>query len=144
MHDFKERMLRFNENNLSIANFLKSHPAVERVYYASSPSNFSSSSMPKLLSGSGGVVSFVLKNDTEENLRNFYDGKFSFILKAPTLGSNQTLVCPYSMLTHYHDSDEDLLEIKLPRYLIRIASGSEKAIEPIITDLNSALTRTIQ
>jgi len=46
------------------------------------------------------------------------------------------------MLTHYHDSDEDLKEIGLPRYLIRIASGSEKEIEPIIEDLNSALGRT--
>ncbi len=69
---------------------------------------------------------------------------FSFILKAPTLGSNQTLVCPYSMLTHYHDSDEDLIEIELPRHLIRIASGSETKIDPIISDLNSALTRTTQ
>ena len=84
----------------------------------------------------------MLKNDTEDNLQKFYDGEFTSILKAPTLGSNQTLVCPYSMLTHYHDSDEDLLEIELPRYLIRIASGSEKEIAPIIADLNSALART--
>ena len=88
------------------------------------------------------MVSFILKNNTEANLRKFYDGKFSCILKAPTLGSNQTLVCPYTMLTHYHDSDDELLEIGLPRYLIRIASGSEKNFDPVIADLNSALNRT--
>ena len=142
MHDFKERMQRFNENSLAVAHFLEAHSAVKRVYYACSPSDVSSSAAPKLLSGNGGVVSFVMKNDTEDNLRRFYDGEFTSILKAPTLGSNETLVCPYSLLTHYHDSDEDLLEIELPRHLIRIASGSENEIEPIIADLNSALART--
>jgi len=142
MFDFEERMQRFNENSLAVANFLEAHSAVDRVYYACSPSDVCSSAAPKLLSGNGGVVSFVLKNDCEDNLRRFYDGEFSSILKAPTLGSNQTLVCPYPLLTHYHDSDADLLEIELPRYLIRIASGSENEIEPIIADLNSALART--
>ena len=142
MHDFKERMQRFNENNEAVAYFLEAHPAVGRVYFASSQYDVSGSPTTKFLSGNGGVVSFVLKNDTEDNLQKFYDGEFTSILKAPTLGSNQTLVCPYSMLTHYHDSDEDLLEIELPRYLIRIASGSEKEIAPIIADLNSALART--
>lgn len=142
MLDFEERMQRFNENSLAVAHFLEAHSAVNRVYYACSPSDVSSSAAPKLLSGNGGVVSFVLKNDTEDNLRRFYDGEFTSIFKAPTLGSNETLVCPYSLLTHYHDSDEDLLEIELPRHLIRIASGSENEIEPIIADLNSALART--
>jgi len=77
-------------------------------------------------------------------LRNFYDGKFSSILKAPTLGSNQTLVCPYPLLTHYHDSDEELREIELPRNLIRIAAGCETEIDPILADLDSALSRTTQ
>ena len=142
MLNFEERMQRFNENSLAVAHFLEAHSAVNRVYYACSPSDVSSSAASKLLSGNGGVVSFVLKDDTEENLRRFYDGEFTSILKAPTLGSNETLVCPYSLLTHYHDSDEDLLEIELPRHLIRIASGSENEIEPIIADLNSALART--
>jgi len=144
MHDFEERMQRFNKNSLAIAHFLEAHSAVDRVYYACSPSDVSGSPAPKLLSGNGGVVSFVLKNNTEDNLGRFYDGEFISILKAPTLGSNQTLVCPYPLLTHYHDSDEDLLEIELPRYLIRIAAGSENNIEPIIADLNSSLARTTQ
>ena len=135
-------MQRFNENNLSIANFLEDNPAVDRVYYAYSPNKFSSPIAPKFLSGSGGVVSFTLKNDTEDNLRKFYDGGFKTILKAPSLGSDKTLVCPYSMLTHYHDSDDELNEINLPRHLIRIASGSEKNIKPIINDLYLALKRT--
>ena len=142
IHDFEERMMRFNDNNLAVVQFLEAHSAVEKVFYAFSTSNFPNSNATKLLSGCGGVVSFVLKNNTEGNLRNFYDGKFSSIFKAPTLGSNKTLICPYTLLTHYFDSEKDLQEIELPRYLIRIASGSERKIEPIIADLNSALART--
>lgn len=144
MQDFEERMQRFNQNSLAVANFLEEHSAVARVYYASSPIDASCTSASKLLSGNGGVVSFVLQNNTEENLRNFYDGNFYCILKAPTLGSNQTLVCPYPLLTHYHDSDEELREIELPRYLIRISAGCENDFDPILADLNSALLRTTQ
>ena len=144
MQDFDERMKRFNENSMIVANYLEEHSAVARVYYAYSPSDVSCSSAPKLLSGNGGVVSFVLQNDTEEKLQKFYDGEFSSILKAPTLGSNQTLVCPYPLLTHYHASDEELLEIELPRYLIRISVGCENEIAPILRDLESALLRTTQ
>ncbi|MEE2600442.1 MAG: PLP-dependent transferase, partial [SAR324 cluster bacterium] len=59
MLDFEERMQRFNENSLAVAHFLEAHSAVNRVYYACSPSDVSSSAAPKLLSGNGGVVSFV-------------------------------------------------------------------------------------
>ena len=142
LYNFEDRMQRFNANNLVVAHFLESHPAVANVYYAFSQKKLSNAISSKFLSGSGGVVSFVLKNDTEDNLRKFYDGEFKSILKAPTLGSDKTLVCPYSMLTHYHDSDDELKEINLPRHLIRIASGSEKKIEPIINDLKIALERT--
>ena len=77
-------------------------------------------------------------------MQNFHDKDFSAILKSPSLGSNQTLICPYPMLTHYFDTDQELEEIKLPRHLIRIAAGCEKDLAPIIRDLNSALLRAIR
>jgi cystathionine beta-lyase/cystathionine gamma-synthase len=117
---------------------------VAHVYHASLPSHSSFSTAKKLLSGIGGVVSFTLKDESEEGLQNFHDKDFSAILKAPTLGSNQTLICPYPMLTHYFDTDQELEEIKLPRHLIRIAAGCEKDLAPILGDLNGALLRTIR
>ena len=144
MQDFEERMERFNSNGIVIANFLAEHSAVARVYHASLPSHSSFLTAKKLLSGIGGVVSFTLKDESVEALQNFHDREFSSILKAPTLGSNQTLICPYPMLTHYFDTDQELEEIKLPRHLIRIAAGCEKDLESILVDLNGALQRTIQ
>ena len=143
MQDFEKRMERFHENGEAIAHFLAEHSAVAHVYHGSLSSHPSYSNAKKLLSGNGGVVSFTLKNDTENGLMKFYDNDFSSILKAPTIGSNQTLICPYPMLSHYFDSDTELEEIKLPRYLIRVAAGCETETDNILTDLNDALKRTI-
>ncbi len=90
------------------------------------------------------MVSFTLKDESENALKIFHDKEFSSIIKAPSIGSNQTLICPYPMLTHYFDTDEDLREIKLPRHLIRVSVGCETEIEGILTDLDCALKRTIQ
>ena len=144
MQDFKERMERFNTNGTAIAHFLAAHSAVDHVYHASLSSHLSFSTAKKLLSGNGGVVSFTLKDDSEKGLRSFYDKDFSSILKAPTIGSNQTLICPYPLLTHYFDTDAELEEIKLPRHLIRVAAGCETEIDTILADLNHALKRTTQ
>jgi len=144
MQNFKERIKKFNSNCISIAHFLEENPSVSNVFYPYNQSKLSYTKTKKLLRGNGGVVSFVLKNDTSENLRRFYDGDFSNILKAPTLGSNQTLICPYTLLTHYHYNDEELREIQLPRNLIRIAVGCETKIDRILVDLNYALSRTMK
>jgi cystathionine beta-lyase/cystathionine gamma-synthase len=117
---------------------------VDHVYHASLSSHLSFSTAKKLLSGNGGVVSFTLKDDSEKGLSSFYDKDFSSILKAPTIGSNQTLICPYPLLTHYFDTDAELEEIKLPRHLIRVAAGCETEIDTILADLNHALKRTTQ
>ena len=98
----------------------------------------------KLLSGNGGVVSFILKDESENALKKFYDREFSSIIKAPSIGSNQTLICPYTLLTNYFYTDAELKEIKLPRHLIRISAGCETEIDGILEDLDFALRRTIQ
>ena len=144
MQDFAERMARFNSNCTAVADFLSEHAAVDMVYHPSQSSHSSYFTAKKLLSGNGGVVSFTLKDESENALKIFHDKEFSSIIKAPSIGSNQTLICPYPMLTHYFDTDEDLREIKLPRHLIRVSVGCETEIEGILTDLDCALKRTIQ
>ena len=52
-----------------------------------------------------------LKRDTLEDLRVFYDSVLIDIHKAPSLGSDETLPCPYTLLTHYTSSGEELADI---------------------------------
>ena len=144
MQDFRERMERFNINCTVLAEFLSAHSAVDFVYHPSLNSHSSYDTAKKLLSGNGGVVSFTLKDESENALKKFYDREFSSMIKAPSIGSNQTLICPYTLLTNYFYTDEELKEIKLPRHLIRISAGCETEIDGILEDLDFALKRTIQ
>ena len=65
------------------------------------------------------------------------------MIKETSIGSNQTLICPYTLLTNYFSTDEELKEINLPRHLIRVSAGCETEIDEILEDLNYALKRTI-
>lgn len=139
---FPERMDRFNENAGKAALFLAAHSGVERVYFNGLPTHRSHATARRLLRGPGSVISFTLLSNTWEGLRAFYDSPLSGINKAPSLGSDVTLLCPYTLLTHYDDTDEELAEIGLPRFLLRVAVGCEKDITPVLESLDAALHRS--
>lgn len=137
---FPTRMRQFNENAQKVAEFLAGHRGVERVFFNSLPSHRSFSTARRLLRGPGSVISFTLVQATWEKLRAFYDSELRGIVKAPSLGSDVTLLCPYTLLTHYDDTDEELAEIGLPRFLVRISVGCEGDIDPVIGSLDAALS----
>ncbi len=133
------RMERFNANARRTADFLSRHPGVGRLYFNGHHSHRSYSTARRILSGPSGVISFTLARDGMEGLRAFYDSDLPGIIKAPSLGSDQTLLCPYTLLTHYHDTDEFLASVGLPRFLVRLSVGCEQDIEPVIASLQRAL-----
>ena len=133
------RMCRFNENALRVASFLAGHAAVQRVFFNGLPSHRSYATAQRLLRGPGSVISFVLTRNSLDGLRALYDSSLSGIIKAPSLGSDRTLLCPYTLLTHYEDTDEALEEIGLPRFLVRISVGCEEDITPVLESLQEAL-----
>jgi len=133
------RMCRFNENALRVASFLAGNPAVQRVFFNGLPEHRSNGTAKRLLRGPGSVISFVLVRNSLEGLRAFYDSPLSGVIKAPSLGSDRTLLCPYTLLTHYEDTDEVLEEIGLPRFLVRISVGCEEDITPVLESLKEAL-----
>jgi len=139
MQDFTERMERFNRNASRVAEFLENQLTVERVYFCGLPTHRSHETASKILDGFGSVISFTLADDSEKGLKSFYDSHMQAIKKAPTLGSNQTLVCPYTMIAHYFEPEEWLESLGLSRYLVRIAVGCEEDIRPVIADLATAL-----
>tara|TARA_B100000945_G_scaffold172137_1_gene137873 strand:- start:3634 stop:3978 length:345 start_codon:yes stop_codon:yes gene_type:complete len=95
----------------------------------------------KILSGNGGLVSFTLKDESENALKKFYDREFLSIIKAPSIGSNQTLICPYTLLKNYFFTDEEPKEINLPRHRILVSAGCETEVDSILNDLDLALKR---
>ena len=139
MKDFPQRMARFNANASRVASLLDGHPGVSRLFFNGNPSHASFATARNILSGPGSVISFTLADDSMEGLRAFYDSPLPHILKAPSLGSNVTLLCPYTLLTHYDEPDEALEAIGLSRYLVRVAVGCEEDIGPVIESLDAAL-----
>ena len=140
LHDFTERMQRFNANGLKLAKFLEKHPAVEKTHYALLESSGTFNTAKRILNGGGGVVSFELKDSSLDAVRRFYDSPMPHVHKAPSLGSDETLMCPYVLLTYYKKDDAYLRMLRLNRHLLRVSCGCEKDFTPILNELDAALT----
>jgi cystathionine gamma-synthase len=126
-------MPRFNRNGQALADMLRAHPAVDQVY-------FGTETLPEWLTGLGSVVSCTLKDPGQAALARVFDADMPGVIKAPSLGSNQTLFCPYVFLTYYDKSDAYLDACHLPRHLLRFAVGCEEDLQPVLSSISSALT----
>ena len=114
--DFEERNAIINANSEGLADWLDAHDDVEVVYYPKGSDNYT-----KLQTGGfGGLMSIVLHPHMCQ--RTFYDALN--VAKGPSLGTNFTLVCPYTLLAHYHELDFAMTYGVQPN-LIRIAVGME-------------------
>lgn len=135
---FTSRMEKINANALKVAEFLSGHPLVREVHFPGLKGNRNAAVERKYMKGSSGLMSFVLKNSTRENAALFYDNIADPIIKGPSLGAEQTMICPYVLLAHYDNTDEELEALGLDRYLIRISVGVEAA-DSIIANIENAL-----
>jgi cystathionine gamma-synthase len=116
--DFPERNGRINETSERLAEYLLDHPGVETVWYP----KFVAPLFKKYQKGGGygGLLSIHLHPHICQ--RTFYDTLD--VAKGPSLGTNFTLVCPYTLLAHYHELDF-AMSYNVPPNLIRIAVGLE-------------------
>ncbi len=116
--DFADRVHRMNANAAALTGFLSAHPAVSEVWYPPSPAAFGS--MARSGGGRGCLFSFVLRD--EQVAARFYDRLR--ISKGPSLGTNFSLCCPYTLLAHYHELDW-AAACGVPRHLLRVSAGLE-------------------
>lgn len=134
LNHFEDRLTRFNANGAALADLLRAHPAVERVYYGDRE-------RPSWLNGLAGVVSCDLQTPTLEAVARFYDAPLPGVIKAPSLGSDQTLFCPYVLLAYYDKSDAYLRDCHLSKTLLRFATGCEHDFAPVLRGISDALDR---
>lgn len=121
--DFVQRNATINRTSQLLAEWLQAQPDVATVYYPSLPLDSQENHMTPLLrsgAGYGGVVSILL--DSHVCQRSFFDALN--VAKGPSLGTNFTLVCPYTLLAHYHELDF-AMSYNVPPNLLRIAVGLE-------------------
>lgn len=112
-------------NNASIlVEYLKSHPLINTVNTAISHVSGIQKLTHNILSG---LFSFTIHGG-ELAAQTFYDNLQC--CKGPGLGTNFTLVCPYTLLAHYSEL-EWCESLGISRYLIRVSCGQEDSDELI-------------
>jgi cystathionine gamma-synthase len=122
---FPERMRRHNDTGLMIAERLRQHPAIERVWYPKWEFARAYEAVRRPEGGWGALVTFLPKN-AAANSPAIYD-RLPFC-KGPSLGTVFTLACPFTLLAHYTELDW-AESCGVSRYLIRISVGLEEPEE---------------
>jgi cystathionine gamma-synthase len=119
--DFPARMERHNENGLLLAQCLRQHPAVERVWYPKWEFSEAYEAVRRPGGGWGALLTFLPRNAGTTSPQ-VYD-KLA-LCKGPSLGTIFTLACPFTLLAHYTELDW-AEACGVSRYLIRLSVGLE-------------------
>ncbi|HFM5636997.1 TPA: cystathionine gamma-synthase [Enterococcus faecium] len=131
------RMEEHQKNAFVVADFLFSHPAVEKVYYPGLPDHELHGVGKQQMSGFSGMISFTLKN--EESAIPFVESLQLFTL-AESLGGVESLVEIPSVMTHASIPKEKREEAGIKDGLIRLSVGIEYG-QDLINDLAQAFDR---
>lgn len=128
---FANRVQTINKNAEKIAEYLKAHPKIKQVHYPKFESKEVYDSVKKPLGGYGGLFSIILQDPSKAA---FFFDSLNFC-KGPSLGTNFTLCCPYTILAHY-DELETVARYGVPHHLIRVSIGMEtyEVIEKIFCE----------
>lgn len=122
---FTERMARHNENGLRLAERLRAHPAIERVWYPKWEFSEAYEAVRRPRGGWGALITFLPKNANARS-PGLYDRLP--VCKGPSLGTVFTLACPFTLLAHYTEL-EWAEACGVSRYLIRLSVGLEEPDE---------------
>ncbi len=131
------RMQRHCENGATVANYLKSHPKIEKVFWPGFKDHKNHDIASKQMHDFGGMISFSLKENTEEAAVNVLK-KFQLFTLAESLGGVESLSGHPASMTHASIPKADRDKVGLSDSLIRLSVGVED-IEDLITDLKQAL-----
>jgi cystathionine beta-lyase/cystathionine gamma-synthase len=131
------RMQRHCENGAVIANFLRQHPKVGKVYWPGFTDHPNHEIAKKQMRDFGGMISFELKDNSVENAKRVLSSTHLFSL-AESLGGVESLINHPASMTHASIPREERIKNGLSDSLIRLSVGIEDA-EDLVADLNQAI-----
>lgn len=135
------RMERHAENATAIADALKGHPLVHRVYYPGLSDHPGHEVARRQMSGFGGMVSFELGGTFEEVVALVSSRRY-FTL-GESLGGVKALLCHPASMTHASIPAEARAQLGLSDTLIRLSPGCENS-EDLVRDLLEGLEQVEQ
>jgi len=133
------RVQQHCRNAQAIAERLTSHPAIDKVFYPGLPSHPNHNIAKQQSKGFGGIVSFTLKNDTEEAATAFVTSTNYFKL-AESLGGVKSLLCHPAQMTHKSIPAERRRAAGVADSLVRLSVGLEE-VNDLIVDLEQAFEK---
>jgi cystathionine beta-lyase/cystathionine gamma-synthase len=131
------RMQRHCENGIKVANYLRQHSKVDKVYWCGFEDHPNHAIAKKQMRGYGGMISFTLKDDSVEAATKVLSNTKIFSL-AESLGGVESLINHPASMTHASIPRERRIANGLSDGLIRLSVGIEDA-EDIIEDLAQAI-----
>ncbi|SNC75221.1 cystathionine gamma-lyase [Hymenobacter gelipurpurascens] len=131
------RMQRHCENGRAVAEFLKNHPKVGKVYWPGFSDHPNHDIAAKQMRGFGGMISFVLEGDRKEDAIAVLE-KFELFSLAESLGGVESLSGHPATMTHASIPAEERRKAGLSDSLIRLSVGIED-VEDLIEDLKQAI-----
>jgi len=131
------RVQRHCENGEKVAQFLSTHPKVDKVYWPGFKSHPNHDVAKKQMRGFGGMISFNLKGNKMEDAHRVVANVKIFAL-AESLGGVESLIGHPATMTHAAIPKEEREKIGVVDSLIRLSVGVED-VEDLIDDLTQAL-----
>ena len=133
------RMDRHQENAAFLADFLRKHDGVTKVYYPGFEDFPGYEIQKKQASGAGAMISFVLSD--RYDIRKFFRS-VKLIALAESLGGVESLVCHPATMTHASIPREIRQKVGIVDNLVRLSVGIEEKRD-IANDLAQAFERSI-
>jgi cystathionine beta-lyase/cystathionine gamma-synthase len=129
------RMAQHNANGLALAEFLASHPKVEKVFYPGLSTHPQHDLARRQMQGFGGMLSFDV--GSFEGARRVLN-RVRLMALAESLGGVETLISHPASMTHASVPPERRKAIGLTDSLVRISAGIEDP-QDLIDDISQAL-----
>ncbi len=132
------RMKAHCENGRKIAEYLKNHPKIEKIYWPGFEDHPGHEVAKKQMKDYGGMLSIVLKG---ADLAETFDiaSRFRVFTLAESLGGVESLINHPATMTHGSIPKETREKVGVVDNLLRLSVGIEDA-EDLIADLEQALS----
>ncbi|HEY9185768.1 MAG TPA: PLP-dependent aspartate aminotransferase family protein [Salegentibacter sp.] len=124
-----------NENALSLAKFLETHPDIAKVYYPGLESHPDHEIAKKQMHGFGGMMSFELREGLDADL---FQKKLNLIKSSMSLAGVESTILSPAKTSHGLLSEEEREKQGIKDGLMRFSVGIEEK-EDLMEDLEQAL-----
>lgn len=131
------RMERHCYNGRKIAEFLKTHPKIDKIYWPGFPDSQNHDIAKRQMRDFGGMISFSLKGNKQEEAFEIARRTRVFSL-AESLGGVESLINHPATMTHASIPKEERDKAGVVESLLRLSVGIED-IDDLINDLKQAL-----